>query len=773
MGFVAGSSSPLSLHTRIRGPITLWVLLFVLLIAYVITLYCTAWLDDDSHITFRVIENFYNGYGLRWNVIERVQVYTHPLWLLVIGAAYSITGEFFLTVLILSIVVSFSAVVIFVFCLADSVGLAALGMAVLLCSKSFVEYSTSGLENPLIFLLLGWFVWSFKRWSGSARDLLTLSFIASLVTLARLDAILLIGPAAVFAYADTRCRKRPLLVLLGFLPLVAWEIFSLVYYGFFLPNTAYAKLGTGIPCSILLDTGLNYFKNQWHFDCVSLVAIYLCVFTPVVLRRWRYVSFSLGILLYLSYILMIGGDFMLGRFFAAPLFLAVTLLGCMELKLNLLTVCTGIAGASLLGLTAPNPALFTGKDYGAKPLKFQSRPTGGVGDERYFYYQGCGLRQYEKGKIMPCHEWFTYVGGLFKNYPGIQRIGAAGMIGLRAGPRNYLIDVFAITDPLLARLPMAGTIFRIGHFPRNTPAGYIATIKTGEDQFLDQNLGAYYRHLSRVIRGPLFSEERWQSIWLLNTGQLSNLIDIDYYRQRTLPELSIFELEAIKQTGDNRNWVDIIKISSSQGLRVHLCDEWHYPTLDVSIDAGIPYLFRFLKDGTLLGETLFASPVEKKQFLVRTGIEVPDHAAELGYDEIQVSARKKGDYVIGHIIGVNAPSYVNLGQLAKPKEEHSHPKLVGAIEILPFSPLRVLIGKSQKARQIDISFDYNDVYSLAFYLSGKHLKTLEISGPPSFGGLSHLVVAVPDIATNEGYDEIRIGVVKTDGYASIGHLILK
>ncbi len=667
MSFVAESSSPLSSHTRIREPITLCVILIVLVIAYVITLYCTAWLDDDSHITFRVIENFYNGYGLRWNVIERVQVYTHPLWLLVIGAVYSVTREFFLTVLFLSIVISFSAVVLFILCLANSVGLAALGMAVLLCSKSFVEYSTSGLENPLIFLLLGWFVWIFKRWSGSARDLLTLSFITSLVMLTRSDAILLIGPAAVFAYAATRCRKRPLLVLLGFLPLVTWEIFSLVYYGFFLPNTAYAKLGTGIPRGILLYNGLNYFKNQWHSDCLSLLAIFLCVFTPIVLRRWRYVSFSLGILLYLSYILMIGGDFMLGRFFAAPLFLAVTILGCMELNLNLLTVCTGIAGASLLGLAAPNPALFTGNDYGTKPLKFQARPTDGVGDERHFYYQGCGLRQYERGKIMPRHEWFTYIGRLFKDSPGIQRIGADGMIGLGAGPRNYLIDVFAITDPLLARLPMAGTMFRIGHFRRNVPAGYIATIKTGEDQFLDQNIGTYYRHLSRVIRGPIFSKERWQSIWLLNTGQLSNLIDIAYYRQHALPELSVFELEAIKQTGDNRHWVDVIKISSSQGLRVHLCGEWHYRTLDVSIDPGIPYLFRFLKGETLLGETLFTSPAEKKQFLVRTVIEVPDHVAELGYDEIQVSTRKKGEYVIGHLIGINVTAHVELGHLADRK----------------------------------------------------------------------------------------------------------
>ena len=44
-----------------------------------------AWVSDDAFITFRVIDNFVNGYGLRWNVDERVEVYTHPLWMLLLA----------------------------------------------------------------------------------------------------------------------------------------------------------------------------------------------------------------------------------------------------------------------------------------------------------------------------------------------------------------------------------------------------------------------------------------------------------------------------------------------------------------------------------------------------------------------------------------------------------------------------------------------------------------------------------------------------------------
>ena len=48
----------------------------------------TAWVCDDAYITARTADNFLNGYGLRWNTDERVQAYTHPLWLFVFTAAY-------------------------------------------------------------------------------------------------------------------------------------------------------------------------------------------------------------------------------------------------------------------------------------------------------------------------------------------------------------------------------------------------------------------------------------------------------------------------------------------------------------------------------------------------------------------------------------------------------------------------------------------------------------------------------------------------------------
>ena len=57
----------------------------------------------------------------------------------------------------------------------------------------------------------------------------------------------------IFLVAFYRCRRRSPVppVLLGFVPLLAWVLFALFYYGSLLPNTVHAKLNTGIPATEL------------------------------------------------------------------------------------------------------------------------------------------------------------------------------------------------------------------------------------------------------------------------------------------------------------------------------------------------------------------------------------------------------------------------------------------------------------------------------------------------------------------------------------------
>ena len=74
----------------------------VCLVIFTYVFLANAWIGDDAYITFRVVDNFINGYGLTFNPDERVQAYTHPLWMLLLSAAYAVTSNLFYTTLALS-----------------------------------------------------------------------------------------------------------------------------------------------------------------------------------------------------------------------------------------------------------------------------------------------------------------------------------------------------------------------------------------------------------------------------------------------------------------------------------------------------------------------------------------------------------------------------------------------------------------------------------------------------------------------------------------------
>ena len=112
-----------------------------------------AWLGDDAYITFRTSDNLVHGLGPVWNAHERVQTFTNPLWMLIFAAVHALTHEVFYTAIAIELVITAAALWILVTRVASSAAgavAAALGLAL---SKAFVDFSTSGLENPLNHLL--------------------------------------------------------------------------------------------------------------------------------------------------------------------------------------------------------------------------------------------------------------------------------------------------------------------------------------------------------------------------------------------------------------------------------------------------------------------------------------------------------------------------------------------------------------------------------------------------------------------------------------------
>src|SRR5271156_1616897 len=79
------------------------LLVFLPLLALVgVVLVRCAWQCDDAYVTFRTVWNFWHGFGLRWNVTERVQAYSSPAWMVVALLCYGATDDVYTSTLVVS-----------------------------------------------------------------------------------------------------------------------------------------------------------------------------------------------------------------------------------------------------------------------------------------------------------------------------------------------------------------------------------------------------------------------------------------------------------------------------------------------------------------------------------------------------------------------------------------------------------------------------------------------------------------------------------------------
>jgi arabinofuranosyltransferase len=431
---------------------------------------------------------------------------------------------------------------------------------ILTASRAFSDFSTSGLENPLTHVLLALFLVVYLR-PGRAR-VLHLAALAALVMVGRLDAGLLVLPAVFWAAWRERSRAVWSELVLGFAPFWIWEGFSVLYYGALIPNSALAKLATGIGAGELARQGLHYFANSLRHDPVTLPAIATALLVAARRRESRSMALGLGIVLHLVWVLRVGGDFMSGRFFTAPLFMAVALLAQVRMRAVVAAALAGVAlcagGVSLAG------SGFTDVRY--RTDWHWMVPADGIVDERMFYDHKVALRHARGRRDWPQPDaiseartlrdvwWRDPWSGTLKRWgivdsteqwppnavadakgkryrPLVVR-GAIGYLAYDLGPDLHVLDFHALADPLLARLPiaavdpalramlpeMANRRWRIGHFLRLVPLGYAETLLTGDNRIRDPDLARVYDQVALITRGPLFDRRRFGAIWAMNTG---------------------------------------------------------------------------------------------------------------------------------------------------------------------------------------------------------------------------------------------------------------
>ncbi|MGC4063705.1 MAG: hypothetical protein QM784_03500 [Polyangiaceae bacterium] len=491
--------------------------------AYVILLYRTAWLGDDAFITLRTIDNAVHGYGLRWNVLERVQTYTHPLWMLLLLGIYAFTREAFYTTLAVSAALSIATFLWVGIIARRSHGSGTVLVLGLALSRCFVDYSTSGLENPLSHLLTVAFyalLLSSKASKSATTRLAWGAFLAGLSVVNREDTILIFAPILAWDAMREGVPKRAVLRTFcgGAIAPLLWTLFSIVYYGFPFPNTAYAKLNVHIPRSALALRGLEYVFDFVTYDPLSAAFVLTMLVLVFRSESARERAWGFGILLYLAYVVVIGGDFMSGRFFSVPFLMsALWLVEHLPAWKPLPTIGTAFAMVGLM--LCPRHPLWSAPD--TEPEAINVWQGSGIVDERLYYFATASLaHDGPTHTIRPWHE--RAIEGLELRLAGYRVVerAAVGYVGYFAGPEVHIIDTWALCDPLLSRIPYRAPKgkFRMGHFPRKRPTGYDRAVLGDARAIEPPQLARIYEDVQLATRGRLFTRERFAAILRLNLG---------------------------------------------------------------------------------------------------------------------------------------------------------------------------------------------------------------------------------------------------------------
>ncbi len=413
-----------------------------------------------------------------------------------------------------------------------------LGSLLLVASNAFFDYSSSGLENILAYVLIAAYAMVFLRFfeNSESKDtalqnnrIQLLMVLYGLVICVRHDLLLLLFPPSAYVFFTQfkrfTAKQWVRLAIVSLTPFLAYTLYSTLYYGFPFPNTAYAKLNTGIPSRDLFIQGLHFIQTSSGKDTLTILGIGVSLALNLIKPITPGVRFiGIGILLNLLYIVKVGGDFMMGRFLSYAFLLCMILLVLWIKKSgNRRFTIYAFSILSAYFIVYPHTPLTSPFDYD------ETRLIHGIADERGFYFHGSSFRQYLKTRgtdeTFPSHIYSQEGRDLsLTTDQKVIKKGYIGYLGYQMGLDRFIVDPLALSDPLLARLPSQKK-WRIGHFERDLPKGYFESVETSTNLIANPSLREYYDRLNVITRGEqLFSIDRLTTIVQFNLGHYDYLI---------------------------------------------------------------------------------------------------------------------------------------------------------------------------------------------------------------------------------------------------------
>ena len=518
--------------------------------AYFVTLLKGAWLSDDYFITLRQVEQLFAGHGIRFNLYERTFLSTSVSYFFILLPLRLLTSDPFLLHGIFALTCNATLLWLLWLLARRNAYAWLLGIGLLLASKAHLDYSWFGQENPLGHALVAALVLVWLRLypglhRGGAPARLDWRCFVALIAVAPLyrhDFVLLAWPLAAWALWDNRARLGwvGLAQAVGWMlaPLLIWTVFSLVYFGFPLPSTAYNKLPDSYPMLFRLVSAWDYYRFSLNKDGLMMAMLFGSQFLWFGRAPAR--AIGAAIALVLLYIVFVGGDYMGGRFLTVAYVLLVALVCGTSSDWHRFLAerygrprCGWMLAGLAVGLASwivvwPDSPLMGPVLYEAKVVDRENYPTE-VANERAAWQPHTGISVWwssrRDGTAYPDHAT-ARLGILLKN----EAASGETFHGCNLGVTPYkamldqnFLDVWGLADSFMTRLP--GTGLRASHLVRARPLGLAESIASGSPSFVDPGLNRYFEILRNVTGSErLLSGKRIKNVVGINLGLYDDLL---------------------------------------------------------------------------------------------------------------------------------------------------------------------------------------------------------------------------------------------------------
>jgi len=297
---------------------------------------------DDAFISFRYAKNFSQGYGLVFNPgTEPVEGYTNFLWIIILAFSYKIGIDIVLLSKVLGYIFSISTILILLFYLnyKNNSLIQIVSALILSTCGAFTVWGTSGMETSMFTFLLTFILLYLGRNISNLNNkkLIILGVLTSLLTLTRPEGLIVFATNLIvilfLAYKNKKhILENTIFYILSFSIIICLhEAFRYFYYHDFLPNTFYNKVGNAVDQYV---RGLRYIKLFIEATWLILIPIFIYTCFKIKniaknrlnIKNYLPLILSITAIMFIFYIIYVGGDVMPAFRFFTPLIPALSIL---------------------------------------------------------------------------------------------------------------------------------------------------------------------------------------------------------------------------------------------------------------------------------------------------------------------------------------------------------------------------------------------------------------------------------------------------------------